>query len=100
VNLTFKTILIAPLDWGLGHATRCIPVIRTLINMGNTVIIATSGKQKSLLQTEFPELKIIELNGYNVHYTKNKRLLPFVLLLQSFKIFKAIRHEKNGWHKL
>jgi hypothetical protein len=25
-----KTILIAPLNWGLGHATRCIPIIRAL----------------------------------------------------------------------
>ena len=43
------TILIAPLDWGLGHATRCIPVIRELLQSSCKVIIATEGSQEKLL---------------------------------------------------
>jgi hypothetical protein len=34
-----KKVLIAPLDWGLGHATRCIPVITALLELGYHVTI-------------------------------------------------------------
>lgn len=100
MKLAFKTILIAPLDWGLGHATRSIPVIRSLIKANNTVIIATSGNQKSLLQKEFPSQKFIELFGYNIHYTKSGRSLPIALLKQAFKIFRCIKQEKKWLEKI
>jgi hypothetical protein len=38
-----KTILIAPLNWGLGHATRCIPIIRALLKNNYIPIIASDG---------------------------------------------------------
>ena len=37
-----KRILVAPLDWGIGHATRCIPIIQQLITHNYEVIIASS----------------------------------------------------------
>ena len=40
-------VLVAPLDWGLGHATRCIPIIKELTNQGCTVIIAADRCTKS-----------------------------------------------------
>jgi len=43
-------VLVAPLDWGLGHATRCIPIIKELVNQVCTVIIAAICPQKILLQ--------------------------------------------------
>ena len=39
VPVADQKVLIAPLDWGLGHVTRCIPIIRALLKRGNTVII-------------------------------------------------------------
>ena len=36
-------VLVAPLDWGLGHATRCIPVIRELQAAGAEVWLAGEG---------------------------------------------------------
>jgi UDP:flavonoid glycosyltransferase YjiC (YdhE family) len=47
---TELTVLIAPLDWGLGHATRCIPIINELTRQGARVLIAASGSQKQLLK--------------------------------------------------
>ena len=38
-----KNILISPLNWGLGHATRCIPIIETLLNKNENVLIAADG---------------------------------------------------------
>ena len=49
-------ILVAPLDWGLGHATRCIPLIDGLLVEGKEVVLAGSGRSLLLLQEAFPEL--------------------------------------------
>lgn len=63
-------ILVCPLDWGLGHATRCIPLIRELDSAGATVVIASDGPQLKLLRTEFPELEWVVLPGYEMKYSK------------------------------
>lgn len=64
-----KKVLIAPLDWGLGHATRCIPVIRELLKSGHEVVIAADGSIKLLLQEEFPQLRFVHLSGYGLAYS-------------------------------
>src|SRR5690242_18150097 len=84
------TILVAPLDWGLGHATRCIPIVRALIHHGAHVILAGEGKVKSLLSSEFPLIPFEELKGYRVRYSNNKWTLPFVLASQIPKILSSI----------
>jgi len=76
-------ILIAPLDWGLGHATRCIPIISTLIKQNCTVIIAGEGKIKTLLEKEFPDVPFIELRGYRIQYSRFKFLMSVKLPLTS-----------------
>ena len=82
-------ILVAPLDWGLGHATRCIPVILELIEQGNEVLIAADGNVAHLLKKEFPALKFISLKGYNMNYSLH---LPMSLsmLLQAPKMLLRI----------
>lgn len=69
---TFTTekpvILIAPLDWGLGHATRCIPIISYLIAIGCEVIIAAEGRQEAILKMEFGNLKFVKLQGYQLYF--------------------------------
>ena len=63
LNTTQKKerILIAPLNWGLGHATRCIPIIQQLLLQGHFIVIATENEGKALLEKEFPNLPIITL---------------------------------------
>lgn len=90
------TILIAPLDWGLGHATRCIPIINLLLQLDCKVVIASEGQQQFLLKKEFPQLQFVSLPGYNISYTKHKRWFSFKIILQLPKIFRAIRQE-NKW---
>ncbi|HEY9046559.1 MAG TPA: glycosyltransferase [Ohtaekwangia sp.] len=63
-----KHVLITPLDWGLGHATRSIPVIRALLKQGCTVSIAGSGDSLVLLQKEFPSLAAYNLPAYSPRY--------------------------------
>ena len=93
---TYKTvkILVAPLDWGLGHATRCVPVIKELINQQCEVWIAAAGVQRTLLQEEFPSLSFVELPGYEIKYGKNRALTIFRLLCSIPKILIRIKQEK------
>lgn len=91
-------ILVAPLDWGLGHATRCIPVIHELIRQNAEVWIATEGKQEALLKTEFPGLSFLSLPGYHIHYGRNKRELIWNIFSQTSKILRAIK-EEHRWLK-
>lgn len=90
-----KRILLAPLDWGLGHATRCIPLVKLLIKLGAEPILAAEGSIASLLQKEFPDLIIIRLKGYKVKYSKNKNLFFFKMLSQAPGIIKMIKYEKS-----
>lgn len=93
-----KRVLIAPLDWGLGHATRCIPVIYELLSLNMDVVIAAGGATKKLLENEFPKLEFVYLRGYNVKYSNKRWLLPVTLLLQAPAIFIRIFQE-NRWLK-
>jgi len=88
-------VLVAPLDWGLGHATRCIPIIKTLLKKKCSVILAGEGKTKALLQKEFPHLTFLDLQGYNVQYSKEKWWLPFHMAGQIPKIISAIEAEQE-----
>lgn len=86
------TVLVCPLDWGLGHATRCIPIIRQLIETGARVILASDGPQLRLLRSEFPHLEHIVLPGYNVKFS---RIIPVALrmVLDAPRILLKIRKE-------
>lgn len=91
-----KRILVAPLNWGLGHATRSIPIIKALIDEGFEPIIASDGVALTLLQKEFPNLSYVELPSYNVTYAKNGKHFKLKLLKDSPKLLKAIKAEKKA----
>ncbi len=90
--MTKRKIIVAPLNWGLGHAARCIPIIHFLLAHNYMPIIASNGEALAFLQKEFPEIESVELPSYNISYRKN---LKFGLLLQIPNVLKAIREEKK-----
>lgn len=90
-----KTILVAPLNWGLGHATRCIPIIRELEKNGFTPIIASDGAALNLLKKEFPKLTALELPSYNIEYAKKAENFKWKLIKNSPKTINAILSEKK-----
>ncbi|HEV7621235.1 MAG TPA: glycosyltransferase, partial [Flavisolibacter sp.] len=92
------TVLVVPLDWGLGHATRCIPIIKALINNNCRVYLAGEGNVKKLLEKEFPFLPFLDLRGYRVHYSRKGWQLPISLMKQIPSLFRAINHE-HKWLK-
>jgi uncharacterized protein (TIGR00661 family) len=91
-------ILVAPLDWGLGHATRCITIIYELINAGCHVSVAADGKTAILLKKEFPDLNLLPLKGYHIHYSRSPKWFFFSLLIQFPRIFITIQKE-HRWLK-
>lgn len=92
-------ILISPLDWGLGHATRCIPIINELIYNGHSVICAADGDTRKILQKEFPFVEHVPFKGYNIKYSKgNSQTIK--LLLQLPKAMNSIWREHRQIGKL
>jgi uncharacterized protein (TIGR00661 family) len=89
-----KRVLVAPLDWGLGHATRCIPVVRELLKKNCEVLIASSGSALGLLQKEFPDLAFFKLRPYRVKYPKGRSLV-LSLFFQIPRIQKVISKEHS-----
>lgn len=95
LNTPNKTILVAPLNWGLGHATRCIPIIKALQDNNFIPIIASDGIALDLLKKEFPYLKFLELPSYQIEYPKNGKYFKWKLLKSFPKIIEAILEEKR-----
>lgn len=92
---TFKRILVAPLNWGLGHATRCIPIIHALLQCKHTPILASNGEALALLRKEFPMLEYVVLPSYHIQYAKKAKHFKLKMIWDSPKIIKAISEEKK-----
>src|SRR5690606_23533997 len=75
-------ILVCPLDWGLGHAARCVPLIKALREIGHDVSVGATGGGKLLLEREFPGLDIFEFPGTRIRYARNPALFLPVMLMQ------------------
>ena len=86
-----KRILLTVLDWGLGHATRSIPIIHELIRQSHQVVLGSSGPALQLLRDEFPKLEYIELPAYSVRYPTHNMAIN--MLLQSPRILATIIRE-------
>lgn len=93
-----KVILAAPLDWGLGHATRMVPVIRRLAEK-NRVILCVTRNNEALLQLYFPKLQRVTIPSYGVRYSgKTSQTLKVVLSLPS--IIRRIHQEHKHCMRL
>jgi UDP:flavonoid glycosyltransferase YjiC (YdhE family) len=91
-------VLISPLDWGLGHTTRCLPIIKSLLANGADVVVACNEKQAHLLRSEIPELVLLPLKGYSLTYSRITRRMWWKIFWQIPKILTAINREKK-WLK-
>ncbi|MBS1652783.1 MAG: hypothetical protein JSU07_12310 [Bacteroidetes bacterium] len=93
-----KTILIAPIDWGLGHAARCIPIIN-LLSKKNNLIVAYTKNNELFFKKEIAQLnlhiKLVELSSYNIRYSK---ILPawLKIMLNPLKFFISVRRENKS----
>lgn len=90
-NKRFKA-LVAPLDWGTGHAARCIPVINELISAGFSVIIGTSGKSGIYLKNRFPALETVTLPSREIRYSGSNIFRGLIRQLPGFLLFTLREH--------
>lgn len=88
-------ILIAPLDWGLGHATRCMPIVGYLLGKGHEVVVAGENPVAGILKAAFPEITTLRLEGYRVSYGKRRSSFTLRILCQIPKILRAIHRERR-----
>lgn len=87
-----KRILITVLNWGLGHATRCLPLIRKLQAAGHEVILASDGRALTLLQQECPDLTCLPLPAHNIYYGKRNFMWHIVGQLPKIAIITLREH--------
>ena len=92
-------MLISPLDWGLGHASRCVPLIADLLEEGCEVIIAGEGYSVELLKKEFPGIRTVHLDGYRVNF-HDALPLGMALAIQLPKLFYRIWREHAALKRL
>ena len=87
------------MDWGLGHATRCIPVIKLLQQLEVKILLGSSGRAAELWKDEFPELEQIELPAYNPSYPADGNMV-WHMALQSSRLLKVIKQEREALEAL
>ena len=95
-----KKIIVAPLNWGLGHATRCIPIINGLLENGFEPILASDGVALELLKKEFPKLISFELPSYSIQYAEKGKNFKWRMIVQLPKIIATIRKERSKINKI
>jgi predicted glycosyltransferase len=88
-----KRILVAPLDWGLGHATRCVPVIRSLQEQGAVPILGADKGPLALLRAEFPDLEYVRIPGIHIRYGSGTSQL-WSMARQFPSMLRGIRAER------
>ena len=89
-----KHILVGVLDWGLGHATRSIPIIKCLLANQCNVSVAGNGSSLQLLKQEFPQLIFHELPSYGITYPTHRFFFLHVLTRVP-RIFNVIQMERK-----
>lgn len=89
-----KKILFSCLNWGMGHVSRSIGLIHSLIKQNNTVIIAGESDQLKIFKTYFTEIQTIELAGYPFEFEENKSFQQ-AIWKQKSKLRKFMNYEKK-----
>jgi uncharacterized protein (TIGR00661 family) len=93
--LNQKTILICPLDWGLGHASRMVPVINELLLQGCVVHIAASGSPLKFVRSRFGNrLTYHEFSGRKITYPKGSAFFPKFIIELPFLLYSIYKEHR------
>jgi predicted glycosyltransferase len=87
--------LVCPLDWGLGHATRIIPLVHKLVELNCEVVLAVSGESGELLKEEFPGLSTVHLPSFTIRYSRrNSQVLSILIQIPRFLMYSFYEHRQ------
>ncbi len=84
-------ILVAPLNWGLGHASRCVPLVHRFLEQGHEVIFGGDGESLTLLRKHFPKLRYVYLAPLNLRYSKGSRQVGAMLCAMPKLLWWAVK---------
>jgi predicted glycosyltransferase len=87
-------ILITPLDWGLGHSTRCIPIIQRLRELDARPVIGADKGPLALLRDAFPDLSHVRIPGVEVRYAKGASQ-TWAMATQFPAMLRSVREEHH-----
>ena len=95
-----KTIFIAPLNWGLGHATRDLPLIKAFLSRGDRVIVAAHDRAKMLLQSEVPDCEFVDFPEYPIRYPQTSFFVTRFMFVIFPQMLMAMYKEKKELKKI
>ncbi len=88
-------------SWGLGHATRSLPIIRKFIREGDEVTVVSFGRALTLLRNELGKsAHFAELSDYHPPSSLNPRRLVVDTLLSTPAYFFAMKREHRFVEKM
>jgi len=90
-----KKVFIAPLNWGLGHATRLLPLIKFLLAKDYEVYIGASGRSKEVLRQEVKQCKFFDFPEYPIKYPQSRFFVTRFMLIIFPKMLLAMRNEQK-----
>ncbi len=99
-DIKIKKVFIAPLNWGLGHATRLLPLIRMFLERDYTVYIGAVGRSKELLLKEVPDCIFIDFPEYPIKYSKSRFFVTRFMLITFPQMLLTMVKEKRVLKKL
>ena len=92
-NAVGVKIFFPVLNWGLGHASRSLPLIKNYLDLGHEVICASDGESLTMLRKDLPELMVLELPGYGILY--GSRFMPINMLKHGPGMLRTLRTEHD-----
>lgn len=82
--------------WGLGHATRTLPIIRKTVEEGHEVTVVSSGRALSMLRRELGDTASYDdIEDYRPPETQNPSFLAFTALLKYPVYLTAMLYEHD-----
>lgn len=90
-------ILISPLDWGLGHATRLVPLLRYLQRQKHLLIIGVSDLNEHFLRSQIPDAEFVHVPSYDIVYNGHNSVYSLVKVLP--KIISGKKNEHKWLEK-
>jgi len=94
-----RNVLVSPLEWGLGHTVRLVPLIEYLQKQGHRVLVAADGASYLFYQGRFPGITLIRMPFTPVQYATDRRFFR-TLLPQIPRMMRAIRHNHRALSQL
>lgn len=79
------------LNWGLGHASRSLPIIQTYLSQGHEVLCASDGEALTMLRKELPDQMVLQLPGYGIQY--GSRFMPYNMLKHGPNMLRTMKEE-------